>query len=308
MDKNLFTGLKNNYLDYLEDILSNRSLCTQIKLNLLKKYFNEIIDMIENIISKKRLFDSFLTVNKVHNYSFNNNLNQYDTNINSNNNSNNMINNMNNNIINGNLNNSNISNNDIDNMNNNNMYDIINNNDFNNSNINNNYIDNMKNNNINNMYNNNFNYLINMNNMNNMNNNNIMNNSNINNMINNNMNNNDNMNDINNYNNINMNSNNKIVNNTSRRKLYILKIDNKKKLKNILTYLDNLGNKYYCLCTEQNENNNKTLWLLLEFEDKFKLHNEFVYNSIFNFKAYHSSEYYNFILSKGRKINLKKIK
>ena len=75
-----------------------------------------------------------------------------------------------------------------------------------------------------------------------------------------------------------------------------------------MTYLNNLENKHHRLCTEQIENNNRTFWLLLEFEDKYKLHNEFVYYSIFNFKAYHSSEYYNFILSKGRKINLKKIK
>ena len=59
--------MKKNYLDYLDDALSKRSLCIQIKLNLCNKNFNENIDMIENISSKKNIF---LIIIKGHNFSF----------------------------------------------------------------------------------------------------------------------------------------------------------------------------------------------------------------------------------------------
>jgi len=258
MNKDLINGLKEKYINYLDDVLSNRSLCVQIKLNMLTKYFNKIIDMMVELLTKNNLYESILSINNINNFSFNDNNNM---NNNMNNNINNYMNNMNNNI------NNNINNN-MNNMNNN-----INNNVF---------IDNMNDNNI----------IIDDNREN------IYNNDNI------------DIDNIDNINNNNMNNNNNQNNNndTFRKIFYILKIDDKKKLKNILTYLDNLDVKYLPICYEQIENKVSTFWLLLEFLNRYQLNNTYVYYSIFKFKGYHRSDYYNFVISKGRRVNLQKIK
>jgi len=278
METDLLTGLKKNYYNYLEDVLSNRSLCTQLKFNLLKNYFNKIIETIEKLFSKKKLFKSLLSVNKVNNLFLYNNNNNNQYNYNNNNIGNNMNNNNNDDIlINNNMNNIFYNNIDIDNMNDNIM--------------DNNYINNMNNNIINNIHNNNnINEMNNKNNMNEMNNNN-------------------NMNEMNNNNNINMNNNNNIMINTSRKKYYVLKIDGENMLIKILTYLDNIVISHYYLCTEQIENNKSTFWLLIYFVDRFQLCNDLVFNSIYNVKGYyHSSDYRHFVLSKGKQINIKKYK
>ena len=283
MNKGLLNNLKNNYLDYLENVITNRSLCIQIKFNFLKNYINEVFETIEKILCEKRLFKSLLSINRVNNLFINNN--------NNNNNNNNLyyMNIDNNNIINNNFNN--INNNDINNMINNNDDMLFNNNMnniFNNNNDNDIDIDNDNDNDNDNINNNNANDISINNNMNNMNN--------INNLIN-----------INNSN-INMNNNNNVVINNSRKKFYILKINEENTLKKILTYLDNLVVPHYCICTEQKEYSLSTFWLLIQFKDKYKLNNELVYNTMINIKGYHSSDFYHFVLSKGKKVNLKKYK
>ena len=103
----------------------------------------------------------------------------------------------------------------------------------------------------------------------------------------------------NNINNINNNNNMINIFNNSRKKFYILKIDDEVKLNKIHNYLKNLGNADELLCTEEILNNTSIFWLLIEFQDRFKLINELVDNSIFYYKAYHKSDFYNYVLSKG---------
>ena len=186
-----------------------------------------------------------------------------------------------------------------------NQFSLNNNNNINiNNNLNNNIMNfNMNNNmNLNNNINNNININNNMNN-------NMINNNNMNNNINNIFNNNNINNNIFNNNNSNNNlmNNNNIIESKKRRLYFILKIDNKNKLTIIANYFKNLSTVSNLMCTEQLLNNNAIYWLLVGFKSKTLLHNNLIFNTLFNFTGFHYSDYEHFILSKGRKINLNEL-
>jgi hypothetical protein len=201
-------------------------------------------------------------------------------NNNVNNDNNNIFNMINNNMNNNNLNNDNLINNNMinNNANDNNINDVnMNDVNMNDDNINNNNINFINNDNLNN--------------------NNMFNNININGMNNNNLGNNNNM--------INNNMDNNI--NNKRKRYYILRIDSLFKLKQIHLFLKGLDEIKNITCTNEFLPGNNIFWLLAEFNDRYKLKNEYVFYSIYDFSSHHYKDYSNFVNSKGPKINLNSI-
>ena len=320
----IFGRLKNQHLHDIENIINNKRLNKNDKINFIKSSFmytyNILLLKLKNTLKYKNL-----RKDKIIHFSLNNNMNNNYINnnnifnINNNNMNNNNINNnnMNNNINNMNNNNMNNNNMNIDNFNNNNIFNMINNNVNNDNNMINNNMNNinMSNNNLinNNMINNN----VNDNNINDV-------NMNVDNFNNNNINfiNNDNLNNNNMFNNININdmnnndlgNNNNMVNNNmdnniinKRKRYYILRIDALFKLKQIHSYLKGLNEIKNITCTKEFLPGNNIFWLLAEFNDRYKLKNEYVFFSIYNFSSHHYNDYSNFVNSKGPKINLNAI-